>query len=84
MDNPAPTFSSQRGVPYDPQAAIKQRELREERARRNKREIDRLGLMADPESSISPRKQHAIYLDQMNRQMAAAWRERARDRRHSS
>lgn len=59
-----------RGVAFDPHAARLAREKKAE-------EINRLGLHARAELPESPRKQHALYLDQVN----AAWRERARDRR---
>ena len=75
-----PGISTQRGVPFDPAAAIRQRERKEAEKAREKAEIDRLRLRAQAGSDVSPRKQHAIYLDQVEH----AWKERARDRRRSS
>lgn len=81
--NPVPTTSSQRGVPYDPAAAAAQRTLaREKEARQSaakRREIAKARLHAEAETPIPPRKQHAIYLDQVEH----AWRERVRDRGRS-
>jgi hypothetical protein len=67
-------INSQRGVPYDPAASVRQRERE---ALRKTRE-----LSAEVEKqieSLSPRKQHARMLDQVEH----AWKERARDRDRS-
>lgn len=70
-----PTTNSQRGVPYDPSAAIA---ARERTARL--REIEQDTRAPAPEACLdgTPR-QHARYLDQIE----SAWKERARDRGRS-
>jgi hypothetical protein len=72
-----PVVSTTRGVPFDPVAAARQREQGAEKDVRKRAEIDRLRLRAQASSEVSPRKQHAIFLDQVEH----AYRERARDRR---
>lgn len=72
-----PTTNSQRGVPYEPSAAIRQREREAEKRSKTQAEIKRLRLRAEASSEVSPRKQHAQYLDQVEH----AWQERARTRR---
>ena len=69
-----PSINTQRGVPYDPAASVRQRERN---ATRQARE-----LSAEVEAqieSLSPRKAHARMLDQVE----SAWKERSRDRGRS-
>jgi len=64
--------NSQRGVPYDPAASVRQRE-------RNATQRSRELADKPQVESLAPRKAHAIMLDQVE----AAWKERARDRGRS-
>jgi hypothetical protein len=72
-----PQINTQRGVPYKPGAAVKARQREAEKAERVQLDVEGARLKA--KSELSPRKAHAIMLDQIEH----AWRERARDRRRS-
>lgn len=73
MEDPA--INTTRGVPFDPAASVAHRERQEARNRREQKASVERQI-----ASLSPRKAHAIYLDQVEH----AYRERARDRRSSS
>ena len=66
--------NSQRGVPYDPAASVRQRERN---ATQRSQELS--AKVEQQIESLAPRKAHAIMLDQVE----AAWKERARDRGRS-
>ncbi len=69
-----PSINTQRGVPYDPAASVRQRE------RNATRKAQELSAEVEKQiESLSPRKAHARMLDQVE----SAWKERARDRGRS-
>ena len=69
-----PQINTQRGVPCEPGAAVKARQLDAERAR-----LKAQRFLGETAPQLSPKKREAIMRDQIE----AAWRERARDRRRS-
>ena len=74
-----PQINTQRGVPYEPGAAVKARQREAEKAKRVQLDVEAARLGAPQSEQLSPRKAHAIMLDQIEH----AWKERARDRRRS-
>lgn len=76
-------ISTQRGVPFDPSAAVALREKQRERQEREQQRAERAHLLANATleelEQISPMRAEARKRDQIE----AAWRERARDRRRS-
>lgn len=69
MDNPVPTLSTQRGVPYDPAAASDRRA--------------KLAKASSEEEAREARRQRTLAYARRLDQIEHAWKERARDRRSS-